>query len=163
MENLNPLIGFKCLHYSVTESNGTVAVTIEKKKSDAELTFGVRTVKGTATESKDYYDYDQKHSMKARDTELKVEIKIIDNNEWEPDMDFYIEIYDIEKEDQPRLSGEDTRTTVTILDEDFPGTLGFKVTNIRVQKEQDKVEIVLVRTNGSDGAISCMIKTMPYI
>ena len=34
MENLNQYIGFKCLHYSVTESNGTVAVTIEKKKND---------------------------------------------------------------------------------------------------------------------------------
>jgi len=87
----------------------------------------------------------------------------VDNNEWEPDMDFHIELYDCEKDGNPRLYGEDTRTTVTILDEDFPGTLGFKTTEMRVQKEQEKVDIVLVRTNGSDGKITCMIKTLPYI
>ena len=27
----NELLGFKCLHYSVTESNGTVEITIIKK------------------------------------------------------------------------------------------------------------------------------------
>lgn len=31
LEEVNELIGFKCLHYSVTESNGTVEVTIIKK------------------------------------------------------------------------------------------------------------------------------------
>lgn len=101
--------------------------------------------------------------MKQRDTELKIEIAIVDNNEWEPDMDFFVELYDIDKEDGPRLTGDDTRTTVTILDEDFPGTLGFQNTDMRVQKDQERVDITLVRTNGSDGIISCMIRTMPYI
>ena len=32
VQNENELIGFKCLHYSVTESNGTVEVTIVKKR-----------------------------------------------------------------------------------------------------------------------------------
>jgi len=31
LEFENELLGFKCLHYSVTESNGTVEVTIVKK------------------------------------------------------------------------------------------------------------------------------------
>jgi len=47
------------------------------------------------------------------------------------------------------------------LDEDFPGTLGFKLTDIRVNKKQQGVDVVVVRTNGSDGEISCMIKTQP--
>jgi hypothetical protein len=88
---------------------------------------------------------------------MKIQIKIKDNNYWEPDMDFYVELYDIDN--QQRLPGENTRTTVTILDEDFPGTLGFKVTEIRVNKKVQVVDVVLVRTNGSDGEISCMIKT----
>jgi len=30
-EHENELLGFKCLHYSVTESNGSVEITIIKK------------------------------------------------------------------------------------------------------------------------------------
>lgn len=48
------MIGFKCLHYSVTESNGTVEVIIVKKKRTVEYTFGIRTVELTATSPKDY-------------------------------------------------------------------------------------------------------------
>lgn len=50
---------------------------------------------------------------------------------------------------------------MTILDEDFPGTLGFNITDIRVEKNKDKVEIKIVRSEGSDGKISCIIKTEP--
>ena len=52
--NENENVGFKCLHYSVTESNGTVEVTVVKKKKHAEVTFGIRTISLTATSPKDY-------------------------------------------------------------------------------------------------------------
>lgn len=58
VQNENENIGFKCLHYSVTESNGTVEVTIIKKKR-GEFTFGVRTVDDTATSPKDYQHQDK--------------------------------------------------------------------------------------------------------
>jgi len=74
-------------------------------------------------------------------------------------MDFYVELYDVDN--QQRLPGDNTRCAITILDEDFPGTLGFKITDIRVNKKAQGVDVVLVRTNGSDGEISCMIKTQP--
>jgi len=48
---------------------------------------------------------------------------------------------------------------VTILDEDFPGTLGFDKTEISVQKGQDHVDIVVSRSDGSDGTIQCVVKT----
>jgi hypothetical protein len=48
---------------------------------------------------------------------------------------------------------------VTILDEDFPGTLGFEKTEITVQKGQDHVDIVVTRSDGSDGTIQCVVKT----
>lgn len=43
METENDHVGFKCLHYSVTESNGSVDITIIKKIQTGEITFGVRT------------------------------------------------------------------------------------------------------------------------
>jgi hypothetical protein len=51
--NGNDMIGFKCLHYSVTESNGHVELTIIKKVNQ-EMRFGYRTVSDTAVSPKDY-------------------------------------------------------------------------------------------------------------
>ena len=64
-------------------------------------------------------------------------------------MDFYVELYNTET--GQRLPGDNTRCTVTILDEDFPGTLSFSSTEVRVSKNSKKVEIVVLRTNGCDG------------
>lgn len=73
-------------------------------------------------------------------------------------MDFSVELYDVST--KKRLPGDNTICTVTILDEDFPGTLSFKVTEVVVSKNAKKAEIVINRTNGCDGEISCMVKTL---
>lgn len=51
-------------------------------------------------------------------------VKILDDDAWEPDEDFYVELYD--EGTKNRLVGEDTRTRVTILDDDKPGVLVFE-------------------------------------
>jgi|TARA_B110000285_G_scaffold230400_1_gene296938 hypothetical protein len=67
VQNENEDIGFKCLQYSVTESNGTVEVTIVKKRKGVEYTFGIRTKDMTATAPKDYRTEDKIITMKASD------------------------------------------------------------------------------------------------
>ena len=52
-------------------------------------------------------------------------------------------------------------TRVTILDEDFPGTIGFAATEIKILNSQKEVEIEITRENGSDGIIECKIHTEP--
>ena len=83
----------------------------------------------------------------------------MDDNEWNPDMDFKVELYDPGSEDVQRLDGDDTQCTITILDEDFPGTIGFEVSEVSVQKGESKIEIVVTRSDGSDGVITCQFKT----
>jgi hypothetical protein len=51
---------------------------------------------------------DTHHEFGGTDTELKVYVEIIDNDEWEPDLDFLVELYD--KETGKRLEGDDTQT-----------------------------------------------------
>lgn len=97
--------------------------------------------------------------MGEKEIELKFNVPIIDDEEWEPDLDFAIELYDPSNEEQNVLPGEDTKCIVTILDEDFPGTLGFEATDVSVKKGTKEVFVVIKRENGSDGTISCMIKT----
>lgn len=75
-----------------------------------------------------------------------------------------MELYDPTKTEQgvnDLLPGDDTRTKVTILDEDFPGTIGFGNTDIRVSAGAQEVEIEIERVDGSDGTIGCMISTEP--
>lgn len=45
---VNDVLAFKCLHYSVTESAGTCSVTIVKKNPNVDCVFGLRTIDGTA-------------------------------------------------------------------------------------------------------------------
>ena len=113
IEYENELLGFKCLHYSVTESNGTVEITIIKKVANQELTFGYRTVPGTAITPKDYTHCEEVVTMKKRETETKIHIPIVDDDEWEPDLDFFVELYDPNKVNPEtglfeKLSGDDT-------------------------------------------------------
>jgi hypothetical protein len=50
-------------------------------------------------------------------------VKIIDDEDWEPDEDFFVELYDADS--KVRIDGEDTKCTVTIIDDDKPGVLSF--------------------------------------
>lgn len=59
MEKIEPntRIGFKCTHYSVTESSGFVEITIVKKVAE-ELLFFVRTIDDTAKAPEDYEHFE---------------------------------------------------------------------------------------------------------
>jgi len=48
VEDGNPLLGFKCLHYSVVESTGVVELVVVKKAPNKEFRFGIRTVEDSA-------------------------------------------------------------------------------------------------------------------
>jgi len=107
-EKVNEFIGFKCLHYSVTESAGVVVLTVVKRVQNQSITFGVRTVKDTAIPEKDYKDIDIRLTMSGTETEKQIEVPIIDNTEWEPDLDFLVELYEIDAVEKTRLVGDDT-------------------------------------------------------
>ena len=167
----NDQVCFKCLHYSVPESGNTVEVTVEKKNSNQDFKFGVRTIgKGTyvksfseqptAVEGKEFEGMDEDVEMAHRATIQTFEIHIIDNNDWNPDTFFFVELYDIDTKE--RLYGDDTITKVTILDNDVPGSLGFEMGNCSVNKNSETVDIKVVRVAGTSGEISCMIQTAPF-
>jgi hypothetical protein len=59
--------------------------------------------------------------MQKKEEIYQIFIDIHDDDDWEPDLCFFVELYDLETGD--RLQGDDTRCKVTILDEDFPGKL----------------------------------------
>ena len=72
VEQENELIGFKCLHYSVTESSGFVEITVIKKVINQDVTFGIRTVDGTAKNPSEFTKMDDVVTMKKRETEKTI-------------------------------------------------------------------------------------------
>jgi len=114
-------------------------------------------VDDTAKSPTQYEAVDEVYTMRKRENEKTIQIKIIDNSDWQPDLEFKVELYNPETKE--KMFGGDTSTKVTILDEDFPGKLGFYSTDVHASKFQEKVEIKIVRTDGASGKISCMIRT----
>jgi hypothetical protein len=103
----NGRLSFNCLHYSVTESSGFIEVIIQKHV-DEEINFGIRTVQGNAMPKDDYDPIDEVMTMKRSEQMRSVQISIHDDDIWEPDKDFYVELYDPNEENKPRLEGDDT-------------------------------------------------------
>ena len=52
------------------------------------------------------------------------------------------------------LSGEDTKCTVTIIDDDEPGILSFEKSFMQVSEAQKFVRLFVNRSDGSDGVSS---------
>ena len=104
---LNKEVGFKCLHYSVTEGAGTLKVDIVKRVS-GEYSVGVRTVDDTANAGEDYKAIDEVLEFASNEKSKTIEVEIVDDNEWEPDEDFLIELYD--PDTGKKLQGGDTET-----------------------------------------------------
>lgn len=105
VEQENEKIAFKCLHYSVTESSGYVEVTVVNKKVESDITFGLRTVDITAKSPTEYTAIDEIFTIKKREPEKTIPISIIDNSDWQPDLEFKVELYDPETK-EPLFGGD---------------------------------------------------------
>lgn len=153
----NPEFGFKCLHYSVSEGSGSIRIYIENKKG-LNKTIVVKTIDDQATGGEDYESIHQNLEFKAKEKEKYIEIKIFDDDHWEPDEDFYVQLYDI---DGNELEGKDTKTKVTIIDDDKPGQICFEQDGtIDVDAMKPTAEITVIRKNGSDGKVSVHFETV---
>lgn len=96
--------------------------------------------------------------FKANESSKFVEIKIEDDEGWEPDEDFFVQLSDL---DGVNMEGLDCRTRVTIIDDDKPGRICFAEQNIIKAIASEKfVEVQILRKNGSDGVISVDFETV---
>jgi len=89
----NDSFGFRCLHLSVSEANDYASVTIINK-FEIPARVGIRTVSDTATSPEDFEAIDRIISFNPNQKDEVVQIKIVDDEGWEPDEDFFVELYD---------------------------------------------------------------------
>jgi hypothetical protein len=98
------------------------------------------------------------------DTIKFVDVIIKDDDNWEPDRDFYVKLFQ-DDSDKP-LPGKDTSTRITIIDDDKPGYIAFdnsaKTGILKVTPQdnaEEGTEIKLIRKNGSDGIVTVYWET----
>lgn len=160
-EHRHPEFGFNCLNFAVSESSGFIKIKVHNKQR-THSSVGVRTVELTdgAKDQKDFIAVDEVINFKG-DEWGEVQIKIIDDEQWEPDKEFAVELYD--PNTKSALPLKDTRCVVLILDDDKPGFLSFgegKRTNVKHVATEEKCTIKVYRSKGSDGRISCRFRTV---
>lgn len=78
-------------------------------------------------------------------------VNIVDDEGWEPDEDFYVILYDPNDADKKQLYGDNTRTKVTILDDDKPGTFQMKLNHVQCKRSDGVARVFVSRVEGSDG------------
>lgn len=152
----NPDYGFKCLHYSVSESSGSLKVHIEKKTSGPGE-IRAATIDAEAKAGEDYEQVDTVLKFSGKETKF-IEIKIFDDDNWEPDEDFFVQLFDPSTNEE--LTGQDAKTRITIIDDDKPGQICFQESGTtKAVATEEFAEIVIVRKHGSDGVVTVDYET----
>lgn len=75
----------------MVEGTGEVALTVIKRKEGPVL-FRIVSEDDTAKSGKDYKALNDVITMKAAEKERKIMIGITDDDEWEPDKDFFVRL-----------------------------------------------------------------------
>jgi solute carrier family 8 (sodium/calcium exchanger) len=98
-------------------------VVIINKKQVAGKVRAV-TVEGDAKKDKDYKPVDEIVRFEQGQKEAKITITIIDDDQWNPDREFFVKLYDANSDEL--LTGKDRETRITIIDDDKPGYIAFE-------------------------------------
>ena len=85
------------------------------------------------------------------------------HDEWEPDEDFFVQLFHVVdgKGTDDKLTGKDSITKITIIDDDKPGMIVFKEKDtIKAPATKEYAEIVIERIKGSDGRLTVEFETV---
>ena len=92
----NDEFGFNCLHYSVSEASGSIQIMIlNKKKSSCRIR--VCTIDAEAKAGHDYEKVDEVVTFKDGENKKFVKVTINNDDNWEPDKDFFVQLYHADK------------------------------------------------------------------
>jgi solute carrier family 8 (sodium/calcium exchanger) len=156
--------------HAVLESCPEVHLDVERKGDPSKaVTVDYKTKDGTAHAGTDYIAAEGKLEFKAGETKTHIAITIIDDAAYELDENFFVELSnpvcldasDADAKITPVVLGHIKETTVTIIDDDEPGTLFLaKETDTVTEQITEQELIVLVeRKNGSKGVVGCRYYT----
>ncbi|KAK7113072.1 sodium/calcium exchanger 1-like [Littorina saxatilis] len=138
---------------AVLEKDGEVSLILMRTGNlDNRVLVRVETIDGTAEAESDYIPYKETLVFEPGETSKNVDVKIVDDNEWEPDEVFFVKLAVLD-DAEGVVIGKRAITQVTILNDDSPGTYEFSEPSVVVKESVGTVQIPVSRTNGADGRV----------
>lgn len=156
------IIEFHSSTAAVLESIGTYTFSLVRHgRMDNTVKVRVETIDGSAKEQEDYEPLNELLTFEPDVREKEVSVNIVDDNQWEPDEEFFVKLTLVPgKESEDVRLGRTSIMEITILNDDEPGTIQFEKRGILVKESCGEAEVSVVRQNGADGEISIKYRTI---
>ena len=144
---------FAATHYNVFENENFVSVkVIRRGDTTIDASVFYETSNGTALAGVDYDYACGELIFKANESEKVIKINIVDDNEYEPDENFFVRIYIRDTKSKHVCAGQ-VITEVTIINDDEPGEISFEDGKLILSELSGLNKLKILRKNGSDGTI----------
>lgn len=151
-------VTFGAPSYEVFESEPTVTLHVFRKGKVAEgASIHYETSNGSAMAGEDYIYNAGVLNFAPGETEKEIIIQIIDDNEYEPDENFFVTLRNSKGADA--ALGRIPVAEVTIINDDDPGHFTFKMSSMASPEAHPTVEVDIVRQNGVDGTVELVWHT----
>ena len=126
-ETNDSIIEFITTSTAVMENIGKLNVVVHRfGKCSNEAKIKIDTIAGSAYEGKDFVGIHDTFTFAPNQRDMEFEIEIVDADDWEPDEEFFLKISLPLNEGNTDIKlGMKNIMTVTILDDDEPGTFSF--------------------------------------
>lgn len=160
-------VEFEHTHYQCFENCGTVSVWVLCKRANGEGAVQVdyRTEDGTANAGSDYELAESTLVFQAGETRKELRLGIIDDDVFEEDEHFYVQLSNPRRargvrEGQGRVRlGAGKRATVTIFDDDHAGIFSFESSSMKVSESVGTMRAKVVRGSGARGKVVIPYRT----
>jgi len=161
------LIGFETARYAFLEDCGHAQlVLVRTGPPNCKASVNYKTRDGTAVEVEDYEAAEGTITFEVGEMKKPLKIKILDDNAYEDNEEFYVDLSEPSVEDTNGASytvnlSEVAMVTVVIIDDDDPGVIKFKQEEVEVieRKENSTADIHIERSGGASGTISFLYNT----
>lgn len=169
------VIEFRAATVAVPENVGTFEVTICRHGDlQPRAKVKVETIDGTAQENEDYIPINQIIVFEPNETEKQITVEIVNDNQWEPDEEFFLKltlvddevlddnssIKEIEEKEEKVQLGRISIMEITILNDDEPGVISFPKRGLLVKETVGVAQITVLRKDGADGEVSVRWRTL---
>lgn len=154
------IVEFTAASCAIMENAGRVNVSIRRHgKINNQVSCKFETIDGTAVAGEDYIEKKEVVVFQPNETEKKIFVEIVNDNQWEPDETFFLKLSLCEDETEVAL-GRTCIMEITILNDDEPGILQFKRRGLLVKESVGVAYVPVIRKQGADGIISCKWRTV---
>jgi len=156
------IIEFHASSAAVMENIGTFKVLICRHGNRSKtVQVKVETIDGSATEGEDYHKVDEILTFQPDETEKEIGVTIVDDNQWEPDEEFYLKLNLLGSDESMEAKlGRTSIMEIMILNDDEPGTFQFEKRGHLVKESCGDALISVVRQNGADGDVEVKWQTI---